>query len=127
MTDSQRNFMILLAVAVAGVLFSDAFGIGAGIANLLINVAFTILIVSFAVILYRKHSGTIAGMPHVPRLVLQAAVMALVFAFATGMLHLPFLPFPFGWSSVYPVAFWALVLSCGFAIWWSWQQRSTRW
>lgn len=127
MTDSQRNLLILLALAVAGVLFSGAFGIGAGIASILLNVAFTTLIVWFMVILYRRHSGTIAAMPHLPRIVMQAAGLALVLAFATGMLHAPFLPFPFGWSNVYPVAFWGLVLGCGFAMWWSWQQRTSRW
>lgn len=127
MTDSQRNLLILLAAAVAGVLFSGAFGIGAGIASIFLNVAFTVLLVCFAVVLYRRHSGTINSMSHVPRLVLQVATVALVIAFATGTLNAPFLPFPFGWSNFYPLAFWALVLGCGFAIWWSWQQRSTRW
>ncbi len=128
MTDSQRNLLILLAVAVAGVLFSGAFGIGAGLASIFLNVAFTVMLVAFAVILYRRHSGTIGRMPHVPRLVLQSAVIALVVAFGTGMLHAPFLPNPpFGWSNTQPLAFWALVLGCGFAIWWSWQQRSARW
>lgn len=127
MTDSQRNLLILLAVAVAGVLFSGAFGVGAGIASIFLNVAFTVMLVWFAVILYRRHSGTIARMPHLPRLVLQVATVALIVAFATGTLSAPFLPPPFGWSNDYAVAFWALVLGCGFAIWWSWQQRSTRW
>ena len=125
MTDSQRNLLILLAVAVAGVLFSGAFGIGAGVASIFLNVAFTVMLVAFAVILYRRHSGTIARMPHLPRLILQVATVALVIAFATGTLSAPFLPEPFGWSNVYPIAFWGLVLGCGFAIWW--QQRTSRW
>lgn len=127
MTDSQRNMLILLAVAVAGVLFSGAFGIGAGIASIFLNVAFTVMLVWFAVILYRRHSGTIARMPHLPRLVLQIATVALVLAFATGTLHAPFLPYPFGWSNFYPLPFWGLILGCGFAIWWAWQQRTSRW
>ena len=128
MTESQRNLLILLAVAIAGVLFSGAFGVGAGIANIFLNVAFTVMLVAFAVILYRRHSGTINSMPHVPRLVLQVATVALVVAFATGTLHAPFLPSPpFGWSNQYALAFWALILSCGFGIWWAWQQRTSRW
>ncbi len=127
MTDSQRNLLILLAVAVAGVLFSGAFGVGAGIASMFLNIAFTVMLVWFAVILYRRHSGTIARMPHLPRLVLQVATAALVIAFATGTLQASFLPFPFGWANQYAVAFWALILGCGFAIWWSWQQRTSRW
>jgi hypothetical protein len=126
-TDSQRNLLILLAVAVAGVLFSGAFGVGAGIASIFLNVAFTVMLVWFAVILYQRHSGTIASMPHLPRLVLQVATIALILAFATGTLSAPFLPEPFGWSHDYALPFWALIFACGFAIWWAWQQRTSRW
>jgi hypothetical protein len=127
MTDSQRNLLILLAVAVVGVLFSGAFNVGAGIAGLLLNLAFTVVILWFLITLYQRHSGTIAQMPTTPRLVLQVAGVVLFGSLVTGMLHAPFLPFPFGWSSDYPMIFWPLVLGCAFAIWWAWQQRTSRW
>lgn len=127
MTEFQRNMLILTAVAVAGVLFSGAFNLGAGIANTLLSIAFTVVLVWFMVILYQRHSGTIAQMPVGPRLVLQASGIALVGMMATGMLHAPFLPFPFGWSSSYPMIFWPGLLLCGFGIWWAWQQRMSRW
>lgn len=127
MTDSQRNLLILVAVAVAGVVFSGAFNLGAGVASIFMNLAFTILLVWFLVILYRRHSGTIAHMAATPRLVMQVSGALLIGAVATGMLHAPFLPFPFGWSSAYPVIFWPLVLVCLFGMWWAWQQRTARW
>jgi hypothetical protein len=127
MSDTQRNMLILLAIAVAGVVFSGAFGIGAGYANMLLNIAFTVVIVWFLVVLYQRNSGTIAQMPVTPRLVLQAAGIALVAMLATGLLHAPFLPAPFGWGLVFPMVFWPAVLMCGFSLWWAWQQRVTRW
>lgn len=127
MSDSQRNLLILVAIAIAGVVFSGAFNVGAGIAGLLLNVAFTIAIVWFLVILYQRHSGTIATMPATPRLVLQAAGIALLLILLTGFLYLPFLPPPFGWSHHAPLVFWPALLLSAFAIWWAWQQRTSRW
>lgn len=128
MTDSQRNLLILLAIAIAGVVFSGAFNVGAGAVGMLLNIAFTVAIVWFLAILYQRHSGTIATMPVTPRLVLQVAGLALVLMLATGMLIAPFLPFPpFGWANAYPMVFWPAVLLCVFGIWWGWQQRTSRW
>ena len=127
MTDSQRNLLILVAVAVAGVVFSGAFNLGAGVASLFLNLAFTVVLVWFLVILYRKHSGTIAHMPVTPRLVMQTCGIVLVGSIATGMVNAPFLPPPFGWASVYPAIFWPVILLSLFGIWWSWQQRTVRW
>lgn len=128
MTDSQRNLLILLVVAVAGAAFSGVFNVGAGLAGMLLNIAFTVAIVWVMVLQYQRHSGTIARMPIAPRLVLQVAGVALMVIVATGMLHAPFLPYPlFGWSSGYPMIFWPSLLLCGFGIWWGWQQRTSRW
>lgn len=127
MSESQRNVLILLAVAVAGVLFSGAFSIGAGIAGLVINIAFTIAIVWFLVTIYQRNSGTIAQMPATPRMVMQLCGLVLMGSLVTGMLHAPFLPFPFGWSSLYPAIFYPVVLGCAFGMWWAWQQRTSRW
>jgi hypothetical protein len=125
MSDSQRNLFILVALAVVGVLFSGVFGVAAGGLSALLNIAFTIAIIWFLVISYRRHSGTIAAMPAVPRLVLQVAGATLVIVFATGSSTL--LPAPFGWSATNPGIFWGLILLCAFGLWWSWQQRTSRW
>lgn len=127
MTDSQRNLLILVALAVAGVIFSGAFDLGAGIAHLLLNIAFTVTLVWFLVILYQRNSGTIAAMPVAPRLVLQVAGIFLLGMLLTGLLRASFLPWPFGWANVYPGIFWPAMLLCVFGIWWSWQQRTSRW
>lgn len=129
MSDSQRNLIILVAIAIAGVLFSGAFNLGAGGAMAFLNLAFTIVLVWFLVTIYQRNSGTIATMPVAPRLILQAACLALLLIFVTGMLRLPFveLPPPFGWSNSQPVLFWGSVFACGFAIWYSWQQRTSKW
>lgn len=126
MTDSQRNLLILLGVAVLGVVFSGAFGVGAGAAGSLLQIAFTVVVIWFLVNLYQRNSGTIAGMPTSPRLVLQAAAAVLLLVVVTGLPT--FIPvWPFGWSNTYGYAFWAAVFACGFGIWWAWQQRTTRW
>lgn len=128
MTESQRNLLILVALAVVGVLFSGAFSIGAGILGVALNLAFTILIIAFLVILYRRNAGTIAAMPVTPRLVMQISGIVMAIVLFTGMLAAPFLPTSiFGWSARQPVLFWGLVLASGFGMWWSWQQRSNRW
>ncbi|MCW2956190.1 MAG: hypothetical protein JWO69_1059 [Thermoleophilia bacterium] len=129
MSDSQRNLIILVAIAIAGVMFSGAFGIGAGGALAFLNLAFTVVIVWFLVTLYQRNSGTIATMPTGPRLMMRVACLALLLILVTGMLRLPLveLPSPFGWSNQQPVLFWGSVFACGFAIWYSWQQRTSRW
>lgn len=127
MSDSQRNLLILLIIAVAGVLFSGAFSIGAGIAGMLLNLAFTVAIVWFLVMIYQRNSGAIAQLATVPRLVMQVCGLVLVGCLVTGMISAPFLPFPFGWSSMYPAVFYPLLLGCAFGMWWAWQQRTSRW
>ena len=128
MTDSQRNMLILLAVAIAGVVFSGAFNLGAGSAMLFLNIAFMVVLVWFLVVLYQRNSGTIATMPVGPRTILQVASIALLGILVTGMLSFPFLPAPFGWATgQYTLVFWGSVFACGFAIWWGWQQRTSKW
>ncbi len=127
MSDSQRNFLILAVIAVLGVTFSGAFGTSAGLAYGLLNLAFAVLTVWFLIWLYQRNSGTIAAMPSTPRLVLQVAGAVLLAVVVTGMTTFSFLPAPFGWKADYPVPFWGLIFGCSFAIWWAWQQRTSRW
>lgn len=128
MTDSQRNLLILLAVAVAGAVFSGAFGGGALIASILLNVAFTVLLLAAGVLWYQRNSGTIDRLPSTQRWVMRGAALVLLVTLTTGMLTIgTLLPWPFGWSNTAPLLFWGLVLACAGAIWWAWQHRTSRW
>lgn len=128
MTESQRNLLILVAIAVIGVMFSGTFNSGASILSDLLNIAFTVMIVAVVVMVYRRHSGTISQLPTVPRLVLQGSVFALAAIVITGTLQFNgHLPEPFGWASQSPVAFYGSIFALAFAIWWAWQQRVSRW
>ncbi|MBC7462304.1 MAG: hypothetical protein H7287_13160 [Thermoleophilia bacterium] len=127
MTDTQRNFLILGALAVIGVLFSGAFNLGTGAANVFLNIAFTVVLIWALINLYVRKSGTIAQIATVPRVVLQASCLALLLLLVTGFLSVPFLPRPFGWSRDYGLLFWGAMFVSGFGIWWGWQQRTSRW
>jgi hypothetical protein len=127
MNESQRNLLILVALAVIGVVFSGAFGIGSGVAITFLNIAFAVGIIWFLANLYLRKRGTIAHIPRMPRLVLQLSALVMLLLLVTGTLNVPFLPWPFGWSNSYPVPFWGLVFLSGFGIWWGWQHRSSRW
>jgi hypothetical protein len=129
MTESQRNLLILAVIAVIGAAAGGVFDLGAGALAGVLNTALTLLIVFAIVMLYRRQSGTIAQMATTPRLVLQAAVIVAAAAIVTGTFRLAgLLPDPpFGWAGHYPVVFYATLFACGFAIWWAWQQRVSRW
>jgi len=125
MTESQRNFLIIIAIAVVGALFfSGPLGAGTAIAGTLLNIAFTAVMVALIVVLYQRHSGTIATMPSTPRLVLQVATVALIVLLLGGLLAY-FLPELEVLRA--PMVFWPALMLTGFAIWWSWQQRTSRW
>lgn len=125
MTESQRNFVILIAVVVVGSLFfSESFGLGTAIAGMLLNIAFTLAIVALLVVLYRRHQGTISTMPSTPRTVLQASGAILIFLLLAGLLAF-FMPELAAVRD--PMIYWPALLLCVFGIWWAWQQRTMRW
>jgi hypothetical protein len=124
-TEGQRNILIIVAIAVIGTLFfGDTLGLGAGIASLLVNVAFTVAIVWFLVVLYQRHQGTIATMPSAPRTVLQVCGVVLIFLLLAGLLAL-FMPALAALRN--PVLYWPALFLSIFGIWWAWQQRTSRW
>ncbi|MCW2925796.1 MAG: hypothetical protein JWM98_3200 [Thermoleophilia bacterium] len=128
MTDSRRNLLILVALAVAGAIFTGAFSTTAGSLSAILNLAFAVLLVWFLIASYQRNSGTIAQMDATPRLVLQAAGLALIVVFITGTISFSFLPYPwFGWQSGHAGLFYGALILCGFGLWWSWQQRRSRW
>lgn len=125
MTESQRNFVILISIAVIGSLFfGEQFGLGTGIAGLLLNVAFTAAIVAFLIVLYRRHQGTIAHMPATPRAVLQASGFLLIFLLLSGIIAM-FVVLPVDVRN--PMVYWPGLMLCVFGIWWAWQQRTMKW
>ena len=125
MTEGQRNIAIIVAICVIGTLFfGEALGAGTGIAGLLLNVAFTIAIVWFLVVLYQRHSGTISTMPSTSRALLQVCGLVLVFLLLGGLLAI-FLPALAVIRT--PMLYWPALLLCIFGIWYAWQQRTSRW
>lgn len=125
MTEGQRNITIIIAICVVGTLFfGDTLGLGAGIGHLVVNVLFTIAIVSFLIVLYNRHQGTIATMPSTPRTVLQASGVVLIFLLLAGLLAI-FMP---GLAAIRnPMIYWPALLLSIFGIWWAWQQRTHGW
>ena len=127
MSDTQRNFLIIALVALLAVLF-PVIGGGVFTLQLLLNIAFMVMIVAALVIAYRTRSGTIALMPAVPRLVLQGAGVVLLVVIITGGLPIPVEPFGWGMrggSSTY--LFWGSIIGCAAAMFWAWGQRTTGW
>ena len=125
MTESQRNFVILIGVVLVGSLFfSEGFGLGTALAGMVLNILFTLAIVAFLIILYRRHQGTIATMPSTPRAVLQASGVLLLVLLLGGLLAF-FLP---GLEAIRnPMVYWPGLFLCIFGIWWAWQQRTMKW
>jgi hypothetical protein len=136
MSDTQRNFLILALIAVAGLLFSTEFGVGAATLMALISLAFLILMVYFAITIYHRNSGTIAQMDTTPRMVMQLSFGTMMVLLVIGMMPpvLPLvnvpLPYPVGFSRFggsWTYLFWGGVIASGFGMWWAWQQRTSRW
>lgn len=129
MSDTQRNFLILIAIALVGLVATDAFGITASLISLVIRIGFFLAIIAALVMLYRSRSGTIALMPATPRLVLQASGLIIIVVVATGSFRIPFVPV-LGWGAnggTPTIAFWTLIALGGFGLFWSWNQRTTGW
>lgn len=125
MSESQRNFVILISIAVIGSLFfSEQFGLGTGVAGLVLHLLFTVMIVTFLIVLYRRHQGTIAHMPSTPRAVLQASGVVLIFLLLSGIIA-SFVALPIDIRN--PMLYWPALMLCIFGIWWAWQQRTMRW
>jgi hypothetical protein len=131
MSESQRNFIIIIAIAVIGSLFfSESLNAGTGAVSFVIGILFRIMLIWFAVTLYMRHSGTIATMPKTPRLVLQLSGVVLLFLMASGLIALVFAIAGFDAAVpilANPAIFWPVLLLSLFGIWWAWQQRTSRW
>lgn len=91
MTESQRNILIVAAVAVLGVAFSQAFGIGAWLAQNLLNLAFCFIATFMAWQWYRPRERAIRDIDLRWRLLLMASGVMLLLVMWTGAI------FP-GWA-----------------------------
>lgn len=136
MTTTQRNFLILGLIAVAGLLFTGAFNVGAGELEATLNLLFSLAMIGFFIVIFYRNSGTIGQMATQPRLVMYGACGLLFFLLTVGMLppsiplaHVP-LPYPVGFSRFggsWTLFFWGGIFASAFGIWWSWQQRTSKW
>lgn len=128
MTEQQRNFAILFAVAVIGFLAFSVFSLSSTIVLTIISLLFFIAI-SFALWrLYKSREGTIALMDAKWRLLLQVSAVVGYLTLATGLFP-PFI-FPLGWASYGPAwgfSWFVLLGACVAGIYYSWQQRTTGW
>jgi hypothetical protein len=125
MTDSQRNVLILVAIAIIVAATSGHGGaLALGGASALLGVLFRMAIIAFVIVTYQQRSGTIALMQSTPRLILQVCVAGIVL-----LLTLPLIAMLVAIPSVAanPAVYWPALFLCAFGIWWSWQQRTTGW
>lgn len=119
MGETQRNFLIIAAIALLGVVFSGAFGATAGLVSMLLNLAFALMLGATLWVLHRNKASTISAMQPAHRLLLQGSGIVLYLVFLTGTV------FP-GWSSwggMFAGMFFLLIGVCIYAMYWAWQQR----
>ena len=125
MSETQRNFAIIAAVALVIVGLGQAGNFNALGNNvlLLLHIAF-LAVISFALLrLYRRHSDTISSLPASTRLQLQVGAFGGYAVLITGLL----IPGWAGWSGALAILFFLLVGLSGYAVYHAWQQRPFRW
>lgn len=124
MTETQRNFLILGALAMLGVIAatSGAFDLATFGVMTILNILFAIAILAFVVQLRTRRAGSIANIPQPWRLLLDVCGVGLVLVFVTGLLY----PAWSGWGAFYAVMFFALTAAFIAGIWFCWNQRPYR-
>jgi hypothetical protein len=124
LTDTQRNFLILAAIAVIGFTFSGRFGIVAGTSMGLINIAFVVLTIMFLVQLRRSKASQISSMPTGDRILFDGCLLAIGIVMVTGQL----IP---GWAvrngGTGTVVFFGLIAALVYGAYVAWQRRPNRW
>lgn len=123
MTETQRNFAILLAIAVVGYVAYQTFSITAATIFFVISILFMIAI-SFALWrLYKSREGTIALMATKWRLLLQLSAVLGYVTLVTGLLF----PGWASWGALFALMWFTLLGACIAGIHTAWQQRTTGW
>jgi hypothetical protein len=87
MTESQRNILIVAALAVLGVVFSAQFSVSAWLLQNLMNLAFCFIVTFMAWQWYRPRERAIHTMDLFWRLLLLAAGAALILVIWTGAIY----------------------------------------
>ena len=121
MTDTQRNFIILVLVVVVVMTFSSA-QLAAGLLFTALNIVFIVLMGLAMLQWYRRNQSKISSIAPGPRTVLQLSMIGVFTAFFTGTVY------P-GWAGggAGSAAMFAVLGLCGFGAYWAWQQRSQLW
>jgi predicted neutral ceramidase superfamily lipid hydrolase len=114
MSETQRNFLIVIGIAVAA-LFVTQVQSGLDIASLIVRILFLVMITVLLWQLFTRKRGDIAAMRPVHRFVLLAsAVGAYVLLLAQGFVHISGYVFLLG------------LALCILGIYWAWTNRWAR-
>ncbi len=119
MSESQRNILIVVALAALAMIFSGAAGTAIFTISQLLNLAFAVLIVLAVVNWYRGRGYVISSMPSHLRLLLQFSLIMILVVFITGTVY----PNWAYWGGFYTPAFFTMLAACGLGIYWAWSNR----
>jgi hypothetical protein len=122
-SDSQRNFLILIAIAALGVMFSGVFALTAGTISIIVSFLFIAATIAFLIIQYQRNSGTISLMKPRYRLQLQASGIVLLIVIVTGLGVPPFLRGWSGISGLHTIAFFGLLAASIYGLYHAWRNR----
>lgn len=114
MSDTQRNFLIIIAVAVAAMFLSQV-AAGLAITSMLISLLFLVLITVFLWQLFQRNRTTIASMRPVHRVVLLGSAVG-IYILLLGQSFL----------AISPYGFFAGLAICILGLYWSWTNRWAR-
>jgi hypothetical protein len=119
-TDSQRNFAILVVIAAIGALFfTGEFSLGAGLLNLVLSIVFTALIGLWMWNWHQRNATSISAMKPFDRLVLQGSGIILYANIVGGTLP----PFQYAYRAPGTYVFFAILIACIYGLYWSFQRK----
>ena len=117
MSDTQRNFLIILVIAVAAT-FVSQLQTGLAVGSLLVSIAFLVLITIFLWQVFTRNQSTIAAMNPVHRFVLLASAVGAYILLLAGSFT--------RFSSEQPYVFFGGLALCAFGGYWGWTNRHSR-
>jgi hypothetical protein len=117
-TESQRNFLIILAIVLAAMFLSPV-AIGIGIIGLIVKYAFVIVIGMLLLVLYQRNSDQIKRMDIGPRIMLIGCGLLLFIMMLSTIVP------QLSAASQNELAFFGLSIACVLGMVWAWSQRTT--
>ena len=125
MNESQRNILIVVAIAIAlsTPMLVSGFALTSGMLFMIFSILFTIAIAWFLWGVYRAREGTINALPTHWRLLLQASAAV---AFVTSLTGIGY-PGWAGRNAGNAALFFVLMAGSVLGIYYAWQQRTSRW